>query len=170
MICAEVCLLGIFSGWAYHFLPESESSWLLFIPSGYRSPYLYVEGQCDNQNDCGGCDIGLELMGSLSFHEFSCESKEKSTCTLSRFSYVCIGWFSHHCHWLNFFPFKGSKTVTETYMEWHSNVMWMWLLYFFWTWHNVLECSVAKYDMLSVSNPFFVLHLTFFISFGRVMI
>lgn len=142
--------LYIVSGWAYNFFPESESSRLLFIPSGYWSRNLYVEGQCHSQSGCSLCNIGLELMGCLSFHEFGCESEEKSACTLPCFSYVRLGWFSYHCHWLKFLPFRGSETVIETYMELFWNVMW--LLYFFWHgWHTIFEGSLlGKYGIQSL--------------------
>ncbi|KAG8499224.1 hypothetical protein CXB51_005734 [Gossypium anomalum] len=36
-------------------------------------PNLYDGEQCHTQNDYGLCNIGLEFMGCLSFHEFSCQ-------------------------------------------------------------------------------------------------
>lgn len=89
------------SGWTHYFLSESESVGLLLVSSGCWCINLYVEGQCDSESGCGMCDIGLELLGCVSFHEFCREPKEKSSCTLPSFSHVCICWFSHHCHWLN---------------------------------------------------------------------
>lgn len=149
------------SGWAHHFFPESESSRVLFIPSGYWSPNLYVEGQCHSQSDCGLCDIGLELMGCLPFHEFSCQSQEKSTCTLPCFSYVCISWFSYHCHWLKVASPSGVlHELWKLKMELHRNVMWCLIFIscycIFLTRHNIFESSFAKYDIIAVSNIFVI--------------
>ena len=51
-------------------LPESESAGLLPVPPGRWCINLYVEGQCHSESGCGMCNISLELLGCLSFHEF----------------------------------------------------------------------------------------------------
>lgn len=94
---AEVLAFAML-GWTYNLLPKSELAGLLLVPSGRWSHNLYVEGQCDIEGDCGMCDAGVELLGGISFHEFSSQPKEKSPRALSCFSHVCICWFSHNCH------------------------------------------------------------------------
>ena len=94
---AEVLVFSMLGG-TYNLLPKSEFAWLLLVPSGRWSHNLYVEGQCDIESDCCMCDAGVELLGRISFHEFSSQPKEKSPCALSCFSHVCICWFSHNCH------------------------------------------------------------------------
>lgn len=59
---------------------------------------MHVEEQCDSENGCGLCDIGMELMGCVSFHEFSCEPEKKSAGSLPSLSDVCLCWFSDNCH------------------------------------------------------------------------
>ena len=91
-------VLYIVSGWSHNLLPESESSGLLSIPSGCWCPDLHVEGQCDSKGDCGLCDIGLEFLGCISIHEYSCQPKTEGSCPLPCSSHVRICWFSHNCH------------------------------------------------------------------------
>ena len=86
------------AGWTYNILPELESVGILPVSSRYWSIDLHVERQCSSEDSCGMCDLGMEFLGCISFHEFSSEPKKKSSCTLSCLPYVCIGWFSHHCH------------------------------------------------------------------------
>ncbi|KAI3811416.1 hypothetical protein L1987_21139 [Smallanthus sonchifolius] len=61
------------TGWAYNLLPKSESIGLLFIPSGFGSSNLHVEGQCCGEDGGGVCDIGLKLLGRVSIHKHSGE-------------------------------------------------------------------------------------------------
>ena len=63
-----ICFLGR----THYFLPEFESSGLLFVPSGHWCIYLYVKGQCHCESSHGVHDIGLKLLGCISFHEFCC--------------------------------------------------------------------------------------------------
>lgn len=95
MICTCVVL-----GWSHYFLPESESSWVLSIPSGYRGLDLHVKRQRDNQSSRGCCDFSVELMGCISIHEYSCEPEKESSRTLSCLAYVCICGFPHRRHQL----------------------------------------------------------------------
>jgi len=90
----------ITAGWTYNFLPELESLGILPIPSRYWSIDLHVEGQCSSEDSCSVCDLGMEFMGCISFHECSSKPKKKSPCPLPRVPHVCISWFPHHCHWL----------------------------------------------------------------------
>ena len=98
MPTSQVISIFDVTGWTHNFLPKSEPPGLLSRSSRHWSFHLHVEGQCNNKSDCGICDTGLELVGCLSFHEFSCKPKKKGTCTLPCISHVCISWFSHHRH------------------------------------------------------------------------
>lgn len=91
------------AGWTYNFLSEFESSGILPVSSRRWSFDLHVEGQCSSEDSCGMCDLSMEFLGCISFHEFSSEPKKKSSCTLSCVPYVCISWSSHHCHRLRSF-------------------------------------------------------------------
>ncbi|KAM7472796.1 hypothetical protein LguiA_010979 [Lonicera macranthoides] len=59
------------AGWPNNLLPKLESIGLLSIPPRCWCPNLYVEGQPDNEGNCGVCYIHMELVGRLSLHEHS---------------------------------------------------------------------------------------------------
>lgn len=87
-------------GRAHNLLPESESSRLLPISIGCWSLNLHAERQCHYQDNCGGNHVGMELMGSIPFHECCCRTKKKSPCSLPSVPDVYFCWISYHRHWL----------------------------------------------------------------------
>lgn len=57
---------------------------------------MHVEGQCGDEDGGSVCDIGLELLGSISVHKYGGQPQKKSPRHLSGPTHVCIHRFPYY--------------------------------------------------------------------------
>lgn len=84
------------AGWAYHLLPKPQPSWILPVPSWCRGSDMHAEWQCHAKDSRGVGNIGMELLGSISVHECSCQPTEKGPSAVSCVPHVCLSWVPHY--------------------------------------------------------------------------
>lgn len=128
-------------GRAHNLLPESESSRLLPISIGCWSLNLHAERQCHYQDSCGGNHIGMELVGSIPFHECCCRTKKKSPCSLPSIPDVYFCWISYHRHWLGHWGILVSDAACQFQDLNHTSFVYISRSYMIWIHSRQFTCS-----------------------------
>jgi len=57
---------------------------------------MHAEWQCHAKDSRGVGNIGMELLGSISVHECSCQPTEKGPSAVSCVPHVCLSWVPHY--------------------------------------------------------------------------